>query len=337
MKNYAYNKDDSMGKRMFQLLNAKYNQSVFNFNSTMEIFKLETVMADIECRVEHVHFIAPNDFIGIQRPQIFVNGYIEKAKGAFADSITVLDFKQDHQELPLTYVQTIDDQTMISLIEAGFYSDPNFEILLSKLMVGEMFSADSNLNLSILRTSSDEKILPTIFVEPVHAVHINDGVTHASTLQALIKHSAGLIMTLKQNGTNVDDIVYSGEDFIDREVFIDEKFDDVVEKSQDGLLESDDSRISVVSEISGEEIDVTDMLSDQLSFDYSGVDDQIRELKRNNSDVFDGSLDSDASNIDSVNVDDDDMLLDYDDDYSDLQGDGSYFDGENGSDDHILE
>ena len=302
MKSYSYNKESVVGRRMFQLLDSRYNNSRVDANYRAKAFNTEIVSSAVECRVNKIKFIIPGNVSGIKRPQIHVDGDIEKARGPFTDSVTLIDFTHDHQELPLSYVQSIDDDTMSVLIDAGFYSDPRFEDLLSKLMSGEVFSADGDLVTNIMDLGDSGEELPVLLVEPLNEVHINDGLTHASTLQTLIKHSAKLAIRLKREGVNIDELIYSDKDFIDREIFIDDDFEDVVEKRHvERTLESD--KIAITSELLDEEIDVTDMLKGSLSFDYDNIDDRIREIKEvQNDDSYDGSLSAVASVDQTVDV-----------------------------------
>lgn len=267
------------GRRMFQLLDSRYNEGVVDTNYKTKEFDTFDVISDIECRVNRVKFIVPGNSSGIKRPQIQIDGDVERAHGPFTKKITTIDFTHDHQELPISYITTIDDDTMLVLIEAGFYDDPRFEELLSKLMSDEMFRADSDLVTTVIDLGDGEdNELPVLLVEPINAIHVHHDPSHRSTVQSLMKRSANLAIELKKDGVDVDKLIYSDKDYIDREVVLLDDFEDVVDKEKVQQM-IDLSKISTTSELLDEEIDITDMLKDNLTFDNDDVDSRIRDLK----------------------------------------------------------
>jgi hypothetical protein len=284
MKTYPYNRASTEGRRLFRLLDAQYNKGRLDAVHQSKTFESYSVPAVTQCRVNKIGFLIASNLSGVKRPQIRVESDVEMAWGEFAEGITSLDFTHDNQELPLSYVQPLEDDTLKMLIDAGLYRDERFEELMNKLMADEVFDAEAEMNLSHLDVSSDlgaehsKNSIPVLLVDPVTVVHDGHDPSEQTTISNLVKRSARLAIELQKEGVKTEELVHTGPEQ-DREVFISDHFRDVVAEKEEEKAKVEDRSFSTSSELLDEEIDVTDKLKGSLTFDYTNEDDRIRDLK----------------------------------------------------------
>lgn len=282
MKTYPYNRASTEGRRLFRLLDAQFNKGTLDTAKEPKTFESYEVQSVTQCRVNKVGFLFPSNLSGVERPQIRVESDVEMAWGDFAEGITALDFTHDNQELPLSYVQPLEDETLKLLIDAGMYREERFEDLMNKLMDGEEFDAEANMNLTYLDVAEKEsgKNVPVLLVDPMTVVHDGHDPSEQTTIPNLVKRSARLAVELQKEGVKTDQLVSAPEPQQDREVFLADNFRDVVaeteEKEQTKVA---DESFTTSSKLLDEEIDVTNELKGSLSFDYTNEDDRIRDLK----------------------------------------------------------
>lgn len=281
MKTYPYNRASAEGRRLFRLLDGRFNKASIDASNQSKTFDSYEVPAVTQCRVNKVGFLFASNLAGIKRPQVRVEADVEVAWGEFAEGVTSLDFTHDKQELPLTYVQPLEDDTLISLIDAGLYRDENFEALMNKLMVDEVFDAEADMNMTYLDVSSEDekKSVPVLLVDPVSMVHETHDPSEQTTIANLVKRSARLAIELRKEGVRTEELVRSQEPDIDREVFIDNEFRDVVTEREEESVATADQTFVASSALLDEEIDVTEKLKGSLSFDHTNEEDRIRDLK----------------------------------------------------------
>lgn len=304
MKTYPYNRASTEGRRLFRLLDAQYNKGRLDAAQQSKTFESYSVPAVTQCRVNKIGFLIPSNLSGVKRPQIRVESDVEMAWGEFADGITSLDFTHDNQELPLSYVQPLEDDTLKMLIDAGLYRDERFEELMNKLMTAEVFDAEADMNLAYLDVSSDQgaehskNSVPVLLVDPVTVVHEGHDPSEQTTIANLVKRSARLAIELQKEGVKTEELVHTGPEQ-DREVFIPNHFRDVVAEKEEEKAKMkakvEDRSFSTSSELLDEEIDVTEKLKGSLTFDYTNEDDRIRDLKER--DRYDHSEESEPEPV----------------------------------------
>lgn len=283
MKTFPYNKESDEGRRLFKLFDLQYNPGVLDVVKKTKRFETYDVASISQCRANNVSFIFPSNLAGVKRPQVRVESDVEMAWGNFADGITTLDFTHG-EELPLSYTQPLDDDTLKLLIDAGLYRDSQFEPLMNKLMTDELFDAESDMRVSHLDVGSNEQQLPVLIVEPVDVIHNGHDPSEQTTLSDLVKRSARLVIKLRKQGVKTEDVVST--DAVaheqDAELFVDAPVEDVVSQFEDAERErAADMASGIVasSELLDQEIDMTEKLKDSFSFTSMSEDDQIRELK----------------------------------------------------------
>lgn len=285
MKTYPYNRTSVEGRRLFRLLDAQFNKGTLDASSQSKTFESYGVPAVTQCRVNKVGFLFSSNLSGVKRPQVRVDSDVEMAWGDFAEGITSLDFTHDNQELPLSYVQPLEDETLKTLIDAGLYRDERFEELMNKLMTDEVFDAEADMNLTHLDVAADngpdqpKESIPVLLVDPVAVVHEGHDPSEQTTIADLVKRSARLAIELHKEGVKTEELVRSPEPEQDREVFLPDEFRDVVAQKEEEKVQTNDHAFATSSELLDEEIDVTDELKGSLSFDYTNEDDRIRDLK----------------------------------------------------------
>lgn len=286
MKTYPYNRTSIEGRRLFKLLDVQFNPGVLETERAGKAFETYGVPSVMQCRANKVGFLFASNLSGIKRPQVHVESDVELAWGDFAEDITALDFTHG-QELPLTYVQPIEDDTMKMLIDAGLYKDERFEELMSKLMTDEVFDAEADMNVTYLDVGKDseqneqqDESVPVLLVDPVNVVHDGHDPSEHTTINNLVKRSARLAIELRKEGVNTEEIVKSSQSEQEREVYIEDTFRDVVAQKEEEQIEKDvDNSFKASSELLDREIDVTDELKGSLTFDHTNEDDKIRDLK----------------------------------------------------------
>lgn len=283
MKSYPYNREGAEGRRLFKLLDVQFNPGVLESQHAAKSFETYNVLSVMQCRVNRASFLFPSNLSGIQRPQIRVESDVEMAWGEFTKDITAMDFTSGEEELPLVYTQPLDDDTMKYLIDAGLYSDPKFERLISKLMTDELFDAEADMRISYMDATQDTLRVPILMADPVDVVHTNVDPSERTTLADLVKRSAAIAIELRKEGINTEQVMQIGEQTADSEVFIHEPFDDAISSIEEDSLvkdaeaESDGFRTSSI--LLDKEIDVTDQLAGTLGVGSLTEDDRIRDLK----------------------------------------------------------
>lgn len=151
MEVLSYNRASNQGMRMRRLFDVPYNASQLDINGNTKTFEKYQVPAVMHSRVNKVKFVFESNLTGVvKRPQIHVDADVELAWGDFADHITALNFKHEQQELLLTYVQPLEDETLKVLIDAGLYREDRFEELMGKFMAGETFDAEGDMHLEYI-------------------------------------------------------------------------------------------------------------------------------------------------------------------------------------------
>jgi len=207
---------------------------------------------------------------------------VELAWGDFTDEVTTLDFTHG-QELPMTYVQPLEDDTLKLLIDAGLYRDERFEELMTKLIMDEMFDADADISVTHLDVGvhpTHGETVPILLADPVNVVHDHYDASEHTTIAQLIQRSAKLAIELRKEGVQTEDLMRDANVEKAREVFIEQSFKDVVTQKAEAQIEQDvDNSFKTESALLDREIDVTEQLKGSLSFANSSEDDRIRDLK----------------------------------------------------------
>lgn len=298
MKTYPYNRASTEGRRLFRLLDAQFNKGTLDVANQLKTFESYSVPAVTQCRVNKIGFLFSSNLSGVKRPQIRVQSDVEMAWGDFAEGITSLDFTHDNQELPLSYVQPLEDDTLKMLIDAGLYRDERFEELMNKLMSDEVFDAEADMNVTYLDVAPNQgagkakNSVPVLLVDPVTVVHDGYDPSEQTTIANLVKRSARLAIELQKEGVKTEELVHTSAPDQDREVFLSDHFRDVVTEKEAESAKVVDGSFSTPSELLDEEIDVTDKLKGSLTFDYTNEEDRIRDLK--DRDRYDHSFASDS-------------------------------------------
>ncbi|MCC2248985.1 hypothetical protein JUJ52_03305 [Virgibacillus sp. AGTR] len=293
MKTYPYNRTSTEGRRLFRLLDAQFNKGSINAVNRSKTFESYGVPSVTQCRVNKISFLFSSNLSGVKRPQIRVDSDVEMAWGDFAEGITSLDFTHDNQELPLSYVQPLEDDALKMLIDAGFYREERFEALMNKLMADEEFDAEAEMRVTYLDAVQEgsKESVPVLLVDPVTVVHENHDSSEQTTIANLVKRSARLAMELQKEGVKTEELVRTTDTDQDREVFLSDNFRDVVAQKEEEQTKVVDESFTASSEFLDEEIDVTKELKGSLSFDHTSEDDRIRDLKER--DRYESSHDSD--------------------------------------------
>lgn len=281
MKTYPYNRASTEGRRLFRLLDTQFNKGTLDAANQSKTFESYNVPALTQCRVNKIGFLFSSNLSGVKRPQIRVQSDVEMAWGDFAEGITSLEFTHGNQELPLSYVQPLEDDTLKLLIDAGLYRDERFEELMNKLMTDEVFDAEADMNVTYLDVSEPGKAknsVPVLLVDPVTVVHERHDPSEQTTIANLVKRSARLAIELQKEGVKTEELVTARPEQ-DREIFLSDQFRDVVAQKEEEAAHVAGDSFSTPSELLDEEIDVTDKLKGSLTFDYTNEEDRIRDLK----------------------------------------------------------
>lgn len=283
LKTYPYNRTSAEGRRLFKLLGDQFSPKELDVSKSGRSFETYDVPTVTQCRVNSVGFIFPSNLSGIKRPQVHVQSDVDVAWGDFTKGVTVLDFK-DGEELPLSYVQPIEDDTLKMLIDAGLYRDSRFEELMSKLMSDELFDAEADMRVSYLDIGDiNENSLPVLMVDPIDVVHSDYDPSEHTTIASMLKRSARLAIELREEGIKTEELVAVPEEEldIDGELLITKEIEDVVlkQREREAELASTGDSIATSSELLDQEIDVTDDLRGSLSLRHTDEDVRIQGLK----------------------------------------------------------
>lgn len=267
---------------MRRLLDVQYNESQLDVNGKTKTFGMYQVPAVMHSRVNKVKFLFESNLSGLKRPQIHVEADVELAWGDFADHISALNFKHEKQELPLTYVQPLEDDTLKVLIDAGLYRDDRFEQLMGKLMDGETFDAEGDMHLSYLdvaEAEGSERTVPVVLVDPVNIVHEKHDSSERTNLAELVRLAARNAMELQNEGVKTEDLIRS-EPEETKQIIIETPIQDVVTtRNEQRIINEVDTLIKASSNLFDQEIDLTDQIKGTFGLGRISEDDRIRNLK----------------------------------------------------------
>lgn len=282
MEVFSYNRESIQGVRMRRLLDVQYNESQLDENGKTKMFGMYQVSAVMHSRVNKVTFLFESNLSGFKRPLIHVEADVELAWGDFADHISALNFKHEKQELPLTYVQPLEDETLKVLIDAGLYRDDRFEQLMGKLMYGETFDAEGEMHLAYLdvaEASGLERTVPVVLVDPVNIVHDKHDPSERTNLAELVRLAAKNAIELQNEGVKTEDLVQS-EPVEAKQIIIETPIQDVVAASNEQrIIDEVDDSFKTSSTLLDQEIDVTDQIKGTLGLGLITEDARIRDLK----------------------------------------------------------
>ncbi|MBD7970317.1 hypothetical protein [Paenibacillus gallinarum] len=281
MEVFSYNRASNEGVRIRRLLDVQYNESQLDVDGKTKTFGLYEVPAVMHSRVNKVKFLFESNLSGFKRPQVHVEADVELAWGDFADHISALNFKHEKQELPLTYIQPLEDETLKVLIDAGLYRDGRFEQLMGKLMAGETFDAEGNMHLAYLDIAEgmgSGRKAPLVLVDPVNIVHDKHDSSERTNLAELVRLAANNAIELQREGVKTEDLVNSEPEEI-KEVVIQNTIQDVIVTRNEQRIIDDVDSIKTTSSLLDEEIDVTEQIKSTLGLGRISEDDRIRDLK----------------------------------------------------------
>ncbi|WP_145142333.1 hypothetical protein [Paenibacillus sp. Y412MC10] len=282
MEVFSYNRASNEGVRMRRLFDVQYNESQLDVNGKTKTFGKYQVPAVMYSRVNKVKFVFESNLTGFKRPQVHVEADVEMAWGDFADHISALNFKHEQQELSLTYVQPLEDETLKVLIDAGLYSEERFEELMGKFMAGETFDAEGDMHLEYLdvpEAPGSDRTAPLVLVDPVNIVHEKHDPSERTNLAELVSMAARNVIELKNEGVKTEDLIRS-EPEETKQNFIDTPIEDVVAKSHEQrIIDEVDDSFKTSSALFDQQIDVTDQIKGTLGLVHMSEDDRIRDLK----------------------------------------------------------
>lgn len=229
MEVLTYNRASLEGIEISRLFDVKYNKSILDGEGNAKTVSKYPVAAVMHSRVNRVKFLFESNLAGFKRPLIHVEADVEMAWGDFDNQISALNFKHDKQELPLTYVQPIEDETMKVLIDAGLYREERFEQLMEKLMAGETFDAEVDMQLSYLDVADaagEKRAVPVVLVDPINIVHEKEDPSERTNLADLVRMAAKNAIELEAQGVKAESLVLSQQQ--EKEVMIETPITDVV-------------------------------------------------------------------------------------------------------------
>jgi len=271
MRVYGFNRFSKEGRRLHELYHKKFNAGRASEEST--VFSEQDVPTMVVGSINRAELLFHDSYtLGVKRPEIRIRGQIQDAWSDFNDRIKQLTF-EDGEELPFTYVQSLDDETIKTLIDGGLYSDPHFERLFNKLMHDEVFDVnDLSLHVSMLDINDEKgRPVPVVLVEPTHVIESEHGSVHSPSLQEVIRAQAELVPRLRREGLDKD--LLDDYTIEDEEVFLDDIDTLDLESSEETTPSS-----TVLTE--DEEVDLTADLKNAVTFEDTDEDLQIRALKQ---------------------------------------------------------
>jgi len=329
MRTYSYSRASHQGRRLYQLLYSQFNKATLDADKDGRLFEERVVPAVMQCRANEVSFILQGGLSGIKRPYVKVDADVEQAWGEFTEHVTTLDFTHNNQELPLSYVQPIDNDTLKMLIDAGFYDDARFEQLMSKIVSSEIFEAEGDMRMVYLPLQDEQALqnyghdeIPFVMVDPVSVVHDGKDQSKDTTIQALLQRAALVAIELRKEGYGSNELVQTAEYEQDREIHLTDVFQDVVETQIEDELDVADA-IATSSELLDQEIDVTDELKGNIDISNTSEDMKIQDIKAL---VDDGAISDESQEQNKPEGQDepqDDSFSDFDDiDDYEIEDDG---------------
>lgn len=279
MQTYPYNRESAEGRRLHKLLDVGFNPS--SLESTPEQrFDMYDVPVVTQCEAVGLQILLPSGLTGIKRPHVRIEGVVQQAWGDFADDLSALDFEHG-ETLPISYTHPIEDDTMKMMIDAGFYSDKNFEPLMVKLVAGEKFDADCDMRVLHIDIPDEElDRVPVVLIDPVSVVHETFDPSENTTIQSMLRRASMVAIELRAEGIQTNELLTQEE--VESEVYAPMDFTDALTEQSESRKERDENERLFVerSPLLGEEIDVTPDIANVYGMRRTSEDARIEEIKQ---------------------------------------------------------
>lgn len=287
MINYGYNRLSAKGMSYRRLLRARYNEASKGLDpNEPSAMEQRVTPATLMCRVDGGHFIIPDNTSSIQRPMFRVQGFLERAWGAFHgyEDGRVIDqvvLAHDNQEVMVCYTHPISDDTLKICIDAGMYRDERFEEVMNRLLLEENFDIQHDVTYEFMEAPFEvdgvTDLQPVILLD-AHDIHATEAELYdKSSVDDMLKRAALIAIDLAQQGVKSETLADYKK--VEQEPVIAGSFSDVV-KTTETMQQSEEQSYIEQSSVLPEPVDLTDQLRDVVQFNASSEDERLLRIKR---------------------------------------------------------
>lgn len=164
----ALNSKTPQGVEMLRLLEGRYNKGKEQDPSRQLVNDKNDAV--FSCRVRSGRVLMSDTYNGkIERPKLKVKAEIENIFMSLGD-VDSIRFLED-QRPELTYSYELKDEEIKGFIDAGLYTNPRFEEVLSKLLKDEVFEAEGQISLHHMELPTENGIVPFILADTLDGLH----------------------------------------------------------------------------------------------------------------------------------------------------------------------
>ena len=164
----ALNTETPTGSALLHLTEHKFNPGATK--ETEAGLKKSKSTSIITSRINSGRMLLSDSYVGqISRPRIKVNASIVQMTGEIADNIDTVRFMTG-DEPTFDYIYEMNDTEIKQFIDAGLYSNPRFDTVLSKFLQDEQFEMETETAIQHVGLAKDDgHIVPLVFVGAIQS------------------------------------------------------------------------------------------------------------------------------------------------------------------------
>lgn len=164
----ALNTETPAGSALLHLTEHKFNSGATK--ETDDGLKKLKSTSIVTSRINSGRMLLSDSYVGkISRPRIKVNASIIQMTGNIADNIDTVRFMTG-DEPTFDYIYEMNDTEIKQFIDAGLYSNPRFDNILSKFLQDEQFEMETETALQHVGLAKDDgRIVPLVFVGAIQS------------------------------------------------------------------------------------------------------------------------------------------------------------------------
>lgn len=281
----ALNTETPTGSALLHLTEHKFNSGATK--ETDDGLKKLKSTSIVTSRINSGRMLLSDSYVGqISRPRIKVNASIVQMTGEIADHIDTVRFMTG-DEPTFDYIYEMNDNEIKQFIDAGLYSNPRFDSILSKFLQDEQFEMETETALQHVGLAKDDgRIVPLVFVGAIqskmHRVPVTDTEIENSPYTSfgkIITTVAAIADEYARQGLSTSSIV---SDLESQDEVVDLTGDlenETIVKASSDEVEHDSSLDPVMDEDAVFDVNLTSDDANSRMFGESSEDTAIRELK----------------------------------------------------------
>lgn len=269
----AVNTQTQKGTKILRLVQSRFNSGKGKDSGNEMMTSNPTTVAS--CRINSGRILMADSYVGkIQRPKLKIKANVTSVKGEISEDVDVLGFLPDEQP-EVDYVYELNDEQVKSFVDAGLFSDPRFDKVMSRILRDELFDMDLDMQFHqvLLNDEDQNKKVPIVLADFVHSVVHNVPITEDdkenepfTTFSGVITNVVAMAIELKRQGFDSTELVGSEN----------EREDEIVDLSSEFENETDILPDHIEDETHNDELDKEDYEKSEINAsELKGPDNEL--------------------------------------------------------------